>query len=409
MKLFLSVILIVWIPFAVLAEQDVYKLGNGDRLEVRIVTWSEGERAFVRSNALSGSYLVQSDGTVTFPVIGTVAASGKSIGEVTEHIAALFQDRSDAVVPPSITIEVSDYRPFYIMGDVGRPGAYPARPGLTVLQAYALAGGSGASSQLPDAGDANTPEVVRTMNALDEVSSSLARSRIRKSRLEAEVDGVDSIEFPAKLSHPGGDSAIASIKQREIDIFESRKTAFQLEAENLEELKQLLEREIDSIEAATERLRVQQETARKTLANMQQLKDRGFARETQISQAQNEVFALEGKESDLQDRVFRANQRIAEANRDLVNLRTQSRARGTSELQQENREIERLVLRQSMLFELLSLNGIAASDASVDVATTYFLTAEGETTEQVVWGNYRIEPGDIIRVQRSIQPVSQDF
>ncbi len=42
---------------------------------------------------------------------------------------------------PRVTVEVLNYRPFFILGEVSNAGEYPFRDGLTVLQAVAQAGG----------------------------------------------------------------------------------------------------------------------------------------------------------------------------------------------------------------------------------------------------------------------------
>ena len=73
------------------------------------------------------------------PLIGQVRALGLSTVELEN---ALAENLSDGyVLNPRVSVEVINYRPFYILGEVGRPGEYPYTSGLTVQNAVAAAGG----------------------------------------------------------------------------------------------------------------------------------------------------------------------------------------------------------------------------------------------------------------------------
>jgi len=117
--------------FSTLAEisQNQYQLGSGDRLRVNIF----GEEA------LSGIYQVGDDGVVAIPLVGGVQALGLTIYELEEAIKEALEP--DFLKAPQVSIEVLNYRPFYIIGEVNDPGSYPFVSGMTVLEAVALAGG----------------------------------------------------------------------------------------------------------------------------------------------------------------------------------------------------------------------------------------------------------------------------
>ena len=106
-----------------------YKFGPGDRL--RIDTFGE--------TGLSGEFLVPADGKISFPLVGEVETAGKSAGEVRAAIEAGL--RRGYLANPQVTVQVLSYRPFYILGEVMRPGSYPYTAGLTVANAVATAGG----------------------------------------------------------------------------------------------------------------------------------------------------------------------------------------------------------------------------------------------------------------------------
>ena len=111
------------------AVQTGYRLDTGDKLH--IIVYNE--------LTMTGDYNISPDGNVDFPLIGAVQVRGLSI---TQAVAAISAKLADGLFNnPQVNIEVLNYRPFYILGEVAKPGEYPFVPGLTVTQAIASAGG----------------------------------------------------------------------------------------------------------------------------------------------------------------------------------------------------------------------------------------------------------------------------
>ena len=111
------------------AQTDSYQLGSGDR--VRVTVFGEEE--------LSGEFELDGDGAFSMPLIGTLRALGQSPRLLEDNIATLLLD--GYLKNPRVSVEVLNYRPFYILGEVNSPGDYPYRAGMTILNAAALAGG----------------------------------------------------------------------------------------------------------------------------------------------------------------------------------------------------------------------------------------------------------------------------
>jgi polysaccharide export outer membrane protein len=88
---------------------------------------------------LSGEFTLDGAGNFAMPLIGEVQGYGLNTRELEERIEAKLQD--GYLVDPQVGIEVLNYRPFYILGEIKAPGAYPYVNGMTVLNAVALAGG----------------------------------------------------------------------------------------------------------------------------------------------------------------------------------------------------------------------------------------------------------------------------
>ena len=111
--------------------KDVYRIGAGDILQ--ITTWKEADFTLE-------SVIVRIDGSITIPLLNDIQASGHTPAQLKQAIQqALTKYIEDPIVTVSIINPVS--QKFYILGEVVRTGEYPLVKNLTVLQAFAIAGG----------------------------------------------------------------------------------------------------------------------------------------------------------------------------------------------------------------------------------------------------------------------------
>jgi len=131
-KVCLAALLLICSSFLIAngaAAQTEYVLGPGDKLKVTVFGNDE----------LSGQTDVDPSGMVTLPLIQQIPAAGKTISQLEAEIREKLSP--DFVKNPRLTVEVLNYRPFYIIGEVKNPGSYPYVAGMTVVNAIALAGG----------------------------------------------------------------------------------------------------------------------------------------------------------------------------------------------------------------------------------------------------------------------------
>jgi protein involved in polysaccharide export with SLBB domain len=90
--------------------------------------------------SLSGDYEIDQSGFVSLPLAGTIKAAGFTQPELEQELARKF--RSEYLRNPKVTVTLVSLRPFYIVGEVEKPGEYAYKSGLNVLTALALAGGT---------------------------------------------------------------------------------------------------------------------------------------------------------------------------------------------------------------------------------------------------------------------------
>ena len=111
------------------ALNQPYRLGAGDRLRVTVF----------EQESLTNSYNIDPSGYIAFPLVGSVPARGYTVQELEGTLAARL--RQGYLRDPDVTVEIEQYRPVFVMGEVGAAGQYSYVPGLTIQKAVAMAGG----------------------------------------------------------------------------------------------------------------------------------------------------------------------------------------------------------------------------------------------------------------------------
>jgi polysaccharide export outer membrane protein len=111
------------------SQQGPYTLGTGDKL--RIIVYGQDN--------LSNLYAVDGSGRISMPLIGAVTAKGLTTRALESQIEARL--RNGYLRDPRVNVEVDQFRPFFILGEVTQSGQYPFVGGMTVQTAVAIAGG----------------------------------------------------------------------------------------------------------------------------------------------------------------------------------------------------------------------------------------------------------------------------
>jgi polysaccharide export outer membrane protein len=106
-----------------------YRLGPNDR--TRIIVFGQP--------GLTGEFVLDGSGTLAFPLVGSIPANGMTPRELQQAIATKLDP--EYLRDPNVTVEVLTRRPFYVLGEVQKPGNYPYVTGITALHAVAMAGG----------------------------------------------------------------------------------------------------------------------------------------------------------------------------------------------------------------------------------------------------------------------------
>jgi protein involved in polysaccharide export with SLBB domain len=106
-----------------------YAFRANDRIRVKVFNEPE----------ITGEYQIDASGFVSVPLAGRVRAAGNTAAQLERALMAKLTD--GIINNPKVSVEIVTYSPFYIHGEVKRAGEFPYRPGVTVMDAVAAAGG----------------------------------------------------------------------------------------------------------------------------------------------------------------------------------------------------------------------------------------------------------------------------
>jgi polysaccharide export outer membrane protein len=130
-----AVLMVLVLPAAAHAQagdtaNSNYRLGAGDVITIQVLGEDDLKRERIRLSDAA---------TLSFPILGELRLSGKTVGELERLIGDGLRGRY--LVNPQVNVTINEYRSFYINGQVEKPGGYPYIPGLTIIKAISLAGG----------------------------------------------------------------------------------------------------------------------------------------------------------------------------------------------------------------------------------------------------------------------------
>ncbi|WP_198950927.1 polysaccharide biosynthesis/export family protein [Paraferrimonas haliotis] len=132
-RFILAMVTLCAVQFSALVQansfESTYKLGPGDKIMIEV--FGEEELTF--------ETLIGSSGRINYPFLGQLTVKGLTVEQLKDQIVRGL--KGDYLLKPNVHVRILEYRPFFVNGEVKRPGGYPYQPNLTVNTAIALAGG----------------------------------------------------------------------------------------------------------------------------------------------------------------------------------------------------------------------------------------------------------------------------
>jgi polysaccharide export outer membrane protein len=379
------------------------------KLRLSVIQWMPTKGIYEEWGALSGEFVVARDGTIELPVVGSVPVGDLDSAGLASEIAKRLQAKIGLVAKPEATVEVVEYPPIYVVGDVTTPGEYRFRDGLTTLQALALGGGVFRSSSKE-----RSESEITLAGELQGIGTDVVRTMAKIARLEAEMSGATNIQFPSVAADSADSKIAAEIFAQEKTIFLARANELDRQTKSLAELRELLNAEINVLGEKIKAADAGIESAEKELAGVTVLVDQGLAVAARKSDLERSLSRDRTDRLDQVTAVMRARQGITEATRNMEGLRDRQQTDVATELQQAQANLDQLILnrnvKQKLLFDTLgSASSSGSPNGNRTVTFTIVRREGGEPRDISALESTALLPGDVVKVNvtssPSLQPV----
>lgn len=385
------------------ARAEDYLLGPQDKVRLKIYEWRASRDEIFEWTALNDDFAVGADGTLSLPFAGRILANGLSPTELAAKVSVALMQRMGLGRRPDVSAEIIEFRPFYIVGDVQSPGAFPYRPGLSVLQAVSISGGLRRGDQAARL----EREVIAGRGELALQHVSRASLLARKARLETEIGDGDEIVFPAELVSRAQDPAIATVMEQERSIFEARRQGMETQIRALEELREFLGKSVASLEAHLEFQDRQVALSQKEMENVTALAKKGFAAETRKMEAERALVRAQSDRLSAETSMMRARQEKSQTEINILELSINRKNEVRSQLRDTQAQLEELTARSATTARLLSESEsmapqTAARQAPDTIKPVYTIVRAGRdgTPERLpVDETDTVRPGDVVEVE----------
>lgn len=383
---------------ATAARADVYVLGPMDKLHIRVAEWQAEEATAHEWDSISGDYMVGPSGSVSIPFLGDVEAAGRTTGDLASAIGDQLQQKLGLLTTPEASVELTELRPVFVSGDVETPGRYPFEPGLTVLKAVSLAGG------LPRAQSSLRVErdYINAHGNFAVMAAERDRLMARRARLNAEAADQETIKMPEALSdHPDAERLIAD----ETAFMTARRKRLDRQLDSIDDLKILLQNQIDSLNEKMVTQNRQIDLAKSELEGIGDLKKKGLVVNQRVLTIEQSLADMQGKVLDMETAALQAKQDINEAEQNATTLVNDRDTEISQNLQDTEADIEALSLKIDMYRSLMAEAVSKAPEAALmedenatRVEYTVVHHGDEKTEEKVVDENASVQPGDVVKV-----------
>lgn len=383
---------------------DGYVLGPQDKVRIKLYEWRASRDIIFEWTALNDVFTVSAGGDLSLPFAGEIRAAGLSPNSLADAIGDRLMRNMGLGRRPDAAVEVVQYRPFYIVGHVMRPGEFPYRPELTVLQALSIAGGLRTKEESIARFER---EVIQGRGDVSLLVLEKINLLARKARLEAELKGAQQIEFPTSLVSRQEDRAVALLMEQERSIFQVRREGLNTQVQALEALREFLGKEIKSLQGQLVFHDKQTELTQKELDLISSLVTKRLAGVPQQMALQRSLAQNQSDRLTAETSLLRARQEVSRTEIAILDLRNRHKNEVTESLRKTQAELDGLGRRTETAVELLHESEISAprlmarrgQAASSKPVYIIVRTANGRSDELPAAETTMMQPGDTLKVE----------
>lgn len=383
---------------------EAYLLGPQDKIRLKIYEWRPSRDVIFEWTALNDNFIVGADGKVSLPFAGNVEASGLSPEALAGKIAESLKKNMGLGRAPDVSVEVTQFRPFYIVGKVTQPGEFPFRPGLTVLQALSIAGGL---KTIESKTERFEREIIAGKGDVARFRLTKINLLAKKARLEAEQANAPAITFPQALMQNANDELVAAAMQQENAIFETRRKGQETQLQALTELRDFLEKEQESLNGHLAFQDRQIELYQKDMDGIAALVKKGFATESRQTALERALVQARSDRLTAETSLLRARQEMSRTELSMLDLKNRYEDEVRATLRDTQAQLEDVDSKARTASELLydselSAPRLAAKNRETAQAKPVFTIVRQTSRGPVdldAEENTTLQPGDTVKVE----------
>ncbi|MDH3741626.1 MAG: polysaccharide biosynthesis/export family protein [Hyphomicrobiales bacterium] len=401
----LALLALIQLPVADLQAAAKYRIAPGDQLEISVVGIAELQRRTT----------VESDGTIAFPLLGTLKVAGLLLPEarasIKSRLALKVYNRAaaDGTEQPivigmdDITVVVAGYRPISVKGAVVRAGQFAYRPSITIREVVALSGGY---ALVPTAGGSPNFASPDFRGEYEALWLDLAKQQTAIWRLNAELENQeldrDAIANQIPASAPISKETISKIVTLNVDQFNTKRT------DNVRQ-KAFLKRSIEQMKAQMKTVSARKKQFEQAAAadraefdRINALFKKGTVVKRRVVDARRNVLDSETRKLEASSELMRLAQQNDDLNRQLDRFADEQRISILKELEAATVRLSEIRARLQSVSEKLHMAATARTQvASVDAPKpiiTVHRSQAASWTQQVVDESFELLPGDIVEI-----------
>ncbi|PRD40988.1 sugar ABC transporter substrate-binding protein [Phyllobacterium phragmitis] len=378
------------------AETGSYRINPNDVLQITVFGQAD----------LTGQYPVGPDGSIGYPMVGSVTVSGLTPSQVGERLGKALAQHMPGL---AVTATISQYAPVFVLGDIRTPGKYEYRPGMIALELLALGGG---------AGKGESPSVTAGMQMISarqeyaDLQLQMFALQVKRARTEAELEG-RTFEYTLP---PVVNDEDKTLKQRVID---GEMTLFNIRRNTLAAEERALGSQVDSFSDEIKTLQASIRLHNDEIALLQEnvnssktLVERGLAAKSSLREMERELSSTRRDALELGSFLARARQSQLAVQQRIASLGDVRRNESATNLQEIDLSLARMKRKsQSLLDSMAEIAKASGNVSSSDIARkmTFTVLRNDDNSYQEIAANERteIEPGDILRVEFDLSKLTE--
>lgn len=370
-------------------DVDGIRLTEAEQLRIKVIGHAD----------LSDTYGVNADRTISFPAIGRLSIADMTLSQLEQTLTDKISNMTNTQT--YVTAEIVRYRPVFMSGYVMSPGEVAWKPGMTVQQAIALAGGL--FRMTTTAGpiqhtDQLTTEQLHAKRALTDLKFTLAKL----AGLQAEKEGAETVVDSDRLIDLVGKEEAKSLLDAQRDFLRRRQSDVRAQVNALQLEKEAIGVETASLRTQLDLVNVQLDMAREILQGVNQLKKKNYVSNVRLLDAKRDVTTLQAQVSSIGVSMASLRRRELEINRQIV---TAKQTRGNT-VDEAIEQLQHQLAQQEIDYEgaqkaIAALSGGRNAVADVDdKSLSYEVTRKrnGLTVKQLVHEWTELKSGDVLVV-----------